>query len=531
MRNKDIKTALAYHEATKLVYINLRNKPPAYKSYADLPVLPLPKDVSLPDVLTLDAVTRGVAEGGPPVDLAMLARLLFFSAGLIRKTTFPASGELHFRAASSAGALYPIEVYLVCGDIPGLGAGVYHFSPSDFGLHLLRKGDYRSELSQAAGGDERVAASPATLVYTTVFWRSAWKYRVRSYRYCFWDAGTVSANLLATASACGLSAQLLVGFVDTAMNRLIGADGEHEAAVCLIPVGDRVGRPSGNPTEQPLQLSSDPLGRFEGEIDYPEIQVLHTASSLSTKEEVAAWRGGMQRPAQVQRGTLYPLPVNPETGESSDNVENVIKGRGSTRRFSRVSIPYDRLGAILESSTTGVSADFLERRTSLLDVYVVANAVEGLPSGLYFFNPDRQGLEMLREGTFREEAGHMCLEQAIGADSSAVVFLMANLEPILEHYGNRGYRAAQLEAGVIGGRMYLCAHSLGVGATGTTFYDNDVTSFLSPHAEGKSTIFAVTLGVPDTQNRVRGFRSRVGAILDSLARGTGSGRGPFGFGS
>jgi SagB-type dehydrogenase family enzyme len=157
----------------------------------------------------------------------------------------------------------------------------------------------------------------------------------------------------------------------------------------------------------------------------------------------------------------------------------------------------------------------------LLDVYVIVNAVDGLASGSYYFSPGRGELELLREGDFREEAGHLCFEQALGADASVVAFFMADLAWVLARYGNRGYRAAQLEAGIVGGNMYLCAHGLGLGATGMTFYDDEVTEFFSPHAAGKSLMFLTALGVKDRRNRVRPFRSRVGVLLDSLARGAG----------
>ena len=208
----------------------------------------------------------------------------------------------------------------------------------------------------------------------------------------------------------------------------------------------------------------------------------------------------------------------------------VILGRGSTRRFARQSISRDHLNAVLVSSTRGVPADFRgPRGAGLLDVYVIVNAVDGLPSGSYYFFSGQGELELLREGNLREEAGHLCFEQALGADASAVAFFMADLEWVLGRYGNRGYRAAQLEAGIVGGNMYLCAHGLGLGATGMTFYDDEVTEFFSPHAAGKSLMFLVALGETDRRNQVRPFRSQVGVLLDSLSRGAGgalsSGRG------
>jgi SagB-type dehydrogenase family enzyme len=157
-----------------------------------------------------------------------------------------------------------------------------------------------------------------------------------------------------------------------------------------------------------------------------------------------------------------------------------------------------------------VPADFLGLEgTSLLDLYIIVNAVEGLTPGAYVFSPQRRELELLAEGNFREDAGHLGFEQALSADASAVVFFMADLGRILARYGNRGYRAAQLEAGILGGRLYLATHSLGLGATGLTFYDDDVTDFFSPHAAGKSLMFVVALGATAERNQVRPFRSRV----------------------
>ena len=74
------------------------------------------------------------------------------------------------------------------------------------------------------------------------------------------------------------------------------------------------------------------------------------------------------------------------------------------------------------------------------------------------------------------------------------IFFLAELRPILQRFGNRGYRAVQLEAGILGGKLYLAAYAQHLGATGLTFYDDEVTRFFSPHAEGKSAIFLVAIG-------------------------------------
>ena len=521
MSKRDRDVAHLYHESTKLFYLDLQRKPPAYKRYRALLPLPLPTEVSPLAVPTLEAVaaTGLAASSAQGFDLTTLAGLLFYSAGRIRMRTFAGAGEVTFRAAASAGGLYPIEAYVVCGDLPGLAAGVYHFSPADFALRCLRPGDYRGALARAAGGDPTVATAPGTLVFSAIFWRSAWKYRVRSYRYCFWDNGTIMANLLAAATAAGLPARVLMGFVDAQVNHLLGLDGHREASTCLAPLGQPADLLSLEETDQVPPLSAEVDLASRGEIDYPEITRLHTASALTTPEAVVAWRGSFTPKPAPSAGPRYPLrPLEPALA-SPRTLGDVIRQRGSTRRFAREPMSFSQLSAILAHATTGVPADFLgPGGPSLLDIYLISNAVTDLPSGSYVFVPQEQALQLLSAGDFREEAGHLCFEQALGADASMVVFFMADLESVLQRFGNRGYRAVQLEAGILGGKMYLCAGALGLGASGLTFYDDDVTAFFTPHAGGKSAIFVVALGQTARENRVRPFRSRVGMRLDALSR-------------
>jgi len=506
--NGDTAAAQAFHDATKLSYINLLTKPPLYKTYPGLPQVALPEP-ALPEAPALDAIAGTVPSSVAALDLSNVAGILHYSAGLIRKSVLASAGEVHYRAASSAGALYPIELYMVCGDLDGLAAGVYHYAPAENALVQLRAGDFRRNVAGAAA-DDSLAGVPAIVISTAVFWRSAWKYRARGYRYCFWDNGTVLANLLSAANALGQPARMLGGFVDSEIDRLLGLDSEQEASTCLISVG-MGGTEAGFPADLPGITAGD-LG-FTSPLAYPESDRLHAESRLDTSQQVRDWRG-QEQPAMAQ-------PPNATLGSSP--LKSVVEERGSTRRFAREPISSAQLSALLNASTRRYSTDLGE---GLVETYLIVNAVDGLGSGSYYHSRESGELELLQPGEFREEAGHLCFEQALGADASAVAFFMVDLEQTLERLGNRGYRMAQLEAGVVGGNMYLAAHSLGLGATGMTFFDDAVTAFFSPHAAGKSLMFLVGLGRTGTPNRVRPFRSRYGALKDSLARGAGGGQRP-----
>ena len=114
------------------------------------------------------------------------------------------------------------------------------------------------------------------------------------------------------------------------------------------------------------------------------------------------------------------------------------------------------------------------------------------------YHPKEKILELLEagegEGDFRRRAGHLGLGQSLPADAAVNVYFLLDLAPVLERFGNRRYRAAQIEAGILGGKLYLAAYAQGFGATGLTFFDDDVTAFFSPHARGKSVMFLVALG-------------------------------------
>ena len=261
--------------------------------------------------------------------MAAVAQLLHYSAGLIRRSTLRTAGEVHYRAAASAGALYPIELYVVCGDLSGLPAGVYHYGPATNSLSLLRAGDFRGNLVAAAGGHPGVADAPATMVCSCVFWRSAWKYRERGYRYCYWDNGTILANMTATANALGRPAEIVAGFVDAEVDALLGLESSSEASFCLVPVGS--GSPAPEAVSTLAAVGSGVLG-VERRTEYPETSALHSGSALADPSEVAAWRDSSAREDVLSQrevgGWGESAPLGP-----------TIAHRGSTLRFSREPMP------------------------------------------------------------------------------------------------------------------------------------------------------------------------------------------------
>ena len=504
--NRQLTATWTYHNGTKHSWESIRsdphsldwkNYPLAFKMYATLDPVPLPHEwppVSLP---TLSAIAGTSPEQNDECipDLLTLAKLLFLSAGITKRRTH-AGGEMYFRAAACTGALYHIDLYLVCGQLPDLSAGVYHFGPNDFALRCLRPGDYRQVLIQASGQEPAVACAPALLVCTSTYWRNAWKYQARTYRHCFWDAGTLLANTLAAGAGLKLPIRIVAGFADSVVNQLLDLDTDREVALALVPVGSTTrSGPDTPPAIEPLQLPTVPSSKTE--VDYPAIRVMHAASTL-TQDEVLSWRGALSaRAVPPCTGRLFPL-VPPSAHEFPDTgLEHVIRHRGSSRAFAPEAITLAQLSAMLQQLTCGVPADCLDPfGATFTALYLIVNAVDALPSGSYVFHREQNALEVLREGDFRGEAGHLGLGQELPADASVNIFCLVELPPLLERFGNRGYRAAQLESAIIGGKVYLAAYGQRLGATGLTFFDDEVTQFFSPHAAGKSVMFLMAVGKP-----------------------------------
>jgi SagB-type dehydrogenase family enzyme len=489
----------AYHERTKHSFESIRsnahymdweNEPSRFKRFSDLPTQPLPppSGLRLPCHRALRA--SALPTGTEVLDLAGLADLLHNSAGVSRTVRTPL-GEFNFRTHASAGALYPIEAYMVAGNVDGLPPGAYHYAPLEHGLTQLRDGDVRGNLG-LAGLDPGVAV----IVLTGIPWRTAWKYTARGFRHLYWDAGMMLANLLATAAALNVAAAVVLGFVDATVEKLLGLDGRTEFPICLVTLGE--GREPPPAEVAPISPRVDPLSARPR--SDPEIEEAHETIRLGAEADVRAFRaaGPVGSPGTGSDLLVAPLP---EQALSSDGLDEVIRRRGSSRRLAGEPFLGAEYAAILDAAIAGVSSDW---SSVGIRPFVIASALEGLSPGVHEYLGEGR-FRVVREGRFRPEAGHLCLDQRLAADAAVATFLMADLDRCLSRLGGRGYAAAQLEAAVIAGRMYLGAYAQCLGASGITFYDDEVSDFLETDAEP---MLAVVMGPEGRRRSIRRCRER-----------------------
>lgn len=212
-------------------------KPETYKTYPDAETIELPEpnlSAGKPiwDILSQRRSIRDYTSA--PVSMETLSQLLWAIQGVTARM-----GPYALRSAPSAGALYPIETYVLVNRVANLDAGVYHYDVRQHRLEVVRKGDFGEEAARAGLGQEMLENAALAFIWTAVIERSKWKYRERAYRYIYMDAGHIGQNAYLAAEALGLGCCTVGAFFDDEVNAVIGVDGESETAVYLCSIGKR----------------------------------------------------------------------------------------------------------------------------------------------------------------------------------------------------------------------------------------------------------------------------------------------------
>jgi SagB-type dehydrogenase family enzyme len=164
-----------------------------------------------------------------PLRIEEISQLLWAAQGITDTT----SG---LRTAPSAGALYPLEIYVAAGNVAGLVKGVYKYRPQTHELVKLADEDVRKDLSRAALEQESVRDAPAVLVFSAVIERTAAKYGTRSTRYVHMEAGHAAQNVFLQAAALHLGTVVVGAFYDEDVKKVIGMEAG-ESALYIMPAG------------------------------------------------------------------------------------------------------------------------------------------------------------------------------------------------------------------------------------------------------------------------------------------------------
>jgi len=217
-------------------FLDWRRKPEELKEYpGDIRRFPLPSaetggGLALWEVM---ARRRSLRDFLPEdISLEELSQLIWATQG-ITGSVF----DFRLRVTPSAGALYPIETYVVVNRVIALSPGVYHLNVRKNALEQLAEGDFKVGISASALDQSMAREAAVVFVWTAVVERTKWKYRERGYRYLYLDAGHIGQNLYLAATSLGMGCCTIGAFYDDEVNRLIGVDGQEETAVYLGAVG------------------------------------------------------------------------------------------------------------------------------------------------------------------------------------------------------------------------------------------------------------------------------------------------------
>jgi SagB-type dehydrogenase family enzyme len=526
-RNREVGRMLAYHERTKHTYASVYrggweldwdNQPNPFRRYAGAPRVELPPGARLPvERLPMRAtgeVLRGLGAAASPVDAAwddgpaQISALVWHALAVSAWKQVPGTDtRWSLRVNPSSGNLHPTEAHLLALGCPGLPDGAYHHDARHHALERRRDGPAAQALAAASGLP--AGGRGVLVVLTSIFWREAWKYRDRAYRYCLLDAGHAAASVAGAARALGLPAEVRLHFPDRAVLDVLGLRDGDEQPLAIVDL--RGGRDAtASPTAaEPLAALSAPAGtpnRLSAEVlEWPLIDGMHASTLAEGGECPLADPPGNALtntphgdvPADVTR---EPLPL-PDPGPAREPFARAARRRRSAIDFdpsARIALA-DFAGLLREAcvlprtDALGSLAGDAPRR--LVEVYVYAHRVDGLPPGCWRYLPEAHALLPVRAGDVQAVAAGLSLGQELAGHALAAFSLVADLARGGAAFGNRAYRHAHVEAGMLGQGLYLAATARGWDATGIgAFFDDDVHRWLGLRGHGRQVVYHHAIG-------------------------------------
>lgn len=423
-----------YHEATKHSarsvqldpnYVDARTQPVSFKTYPHF-FRRFPLDPSHP-----------------------VHQFLSLTSAITYQKQYRDSTHL-LRVQPSAGALYPTELYVQLRGIRGTIDGIYHLEPDQSCLTLIY--ELIDDGIEGYFNDSRLIKGCVFLV-SCVYFRSSWKYKNRSLRYCFLDSGHHLGALEAAAYASHHPYHLQFDFDQVALNDDFGFENK-EFVTAAVVVGE--------PKEKMVRRLRSPLPNVSG-TDYFEPNRFIEA--------------GYKQTLRISSSVSAPIRQPTFPFEISEWLQ-AIQQRRSARRFYPNSIPYEAFQRVCNTFQQPIPSEYLED----LEIYAVVQRVAGLQPGIYH-NRFVDSWDCLKPGEFQAQTGYLCVNQAIARDSAVVFFIVSN---------GHNYRVALQQAGLIGHRIYLAATALNLGCSGIgAFFDDETQQFLGTD---RMVLYAIAIG-------------------------------------
>lgn len=533
-----------YHHRTKHTVEKLRSsgyrldwasQPNPFLHYVGAPVFDLWHDFETPKLDFFQTVIEMSndwnseklerADASSQLSVAsFISNLLFYGVAISAwKQVVGTDHRWALRVNASSGNLHPTDTtVLLREDCEGLQAGLYHYGVDEHQLEKRASGDFITPLVQFLSLEFQ--PPPVVLCLSSTFFREAWKYRDRAFRYCQHDLGHALAALSLSSAALGWASRIVALFPDDDVGRFLGMEGLLEKPMALMlfsPVGNfaRHDRPSALSNER-RGAELPAVSQFQGQpnkltsnmIEYESIDKVYAATRYDAGEYFAARpvASTFEMPGPIV-ACADPVKICADLSPASaaclqSEVSQTIRERRSAVDMDgKTSIDLDHLEFILRAATLGFAADFQgvdavrggewsASKDHLVHLYLYVHRVEGLNPGLYFFNRFEGKLIPLLLRDQKEIAMSTSCFQDIACDGAFSISMIADFKTGFKLYGERCYRLVHYEAGYIGQMLYLASHALGHDATGIgCFIDDAINNYLGLD-EGKEVIYNFTIG-------------------------------------
>ncbi|MCC6586768.1 MAG: SagB/ThcOx family dehydrogenase [Bryobacterales bacterium] len=443
-----------YHDLTKHSverlhssphYLDWANMPDPFRHYEGVPVVDLPADALAPRARLLDVLRQEKGQNCETNSLLpFVSQLLFHSAAISATKFVPQTGYRYaLRVNPSSGNLHPTEFHIATRD------ALYHYRPSSHELELRATGDY----TQGRG--------EVVFYLTSIFWREAWKYRNRAYRYCLHDMGHAWESLTVAARACGYQVEATGQFEDDQVHRELRLPEDEQ----LLLIATLTGPPLERMELSPEWFRGTPNPLSAEIVDYIAIEEIHK----TTKTVLISGTGPDLR---TVGGAIL---LAPEVSSDVSFAEGVRRRRSALDfEGGERTITFGQFSSLVDVALRPHYADFADRYITL---HSFVHRVDGLERGLY--RCDARSVELLQPGDHRVAAAGLSLSQQLAGNSCVTFSMVADLKRATYMWGDRGYRYAFFEAGAIGQRLYLAAEAMGFQSTGIgAFYDDAVHDYL-----------------------------------------------------
>ena len=436
--------------------------------------------------------------------MTWLSRLLWHSMAISAWKKVPRTDYRYsLRVNPSSGNLHPTETYLAPLGFTGVDDGLYHYRADRHALELRSRGEWTEQIARILALPW-AAESPLIVGLTSIFWREAWKYRDRAYRYCCHDLGHAMMSLLLAARALGLPGGVVAHFSDLRLTHGLGLAKSDEAPMAFLvfppqsPSGRLPAPPQREPTGVPNELSAE-------EIPYELLLGMHRSTILLDPV------GPLPRLLPTNVSTANEQPRLPDPTRDTP-LGSTVRRRRSALDFDARTPPMERdeVEQLLDFATRDWPADWRgnfggettpdTEGADFVTLFLYFHRVRDCEPGVYRWDKSNRRLEQLHRGNVERVAAYLSLEQPLAGNACFTVSMIADLAEAARVFGNRGYRYVHFEAGAIGQRLYVGAEGLGWSATGIgAFYDDDVHRYLGFLEEAAEQAALVMLGSPSSR--------------------------------